>query len=124
MDSETTFDFDAWLAATKKIPKGNIAEALKAVVARKNAIDLEPEIFAQRNQTATVYHAASNHEKLDGVVVWQAPIADFAAYPSGFEVLHDGKRWVNLSQDIAVGVPGVDPAWQEVVQIEEVNPGE
>lgn len=120
------FNFDAWLAATKKIPKTNIAEALKAVVARKNAIDLEPEIFAQRNETATVYHASSTHGKIDGVVVWVAPIADFAAYPSGFEVMHGGKRWVNVSQDVATGEPGVDEAWQEVhvIQGYEVTPGE
>lgn len=115
------FDFDAWAESTKKIPKENIAAALNAVVDRKKAIDLEPAIFAQRNEAATIYHASQGHS--EGVPVWGKPIADFAAYPAGFEVTHDGKSWVNVSQDIATGEPGVDPAWQESVQ-EEVDTDE
>lgn len=113
------FDYDAWAEATKKIPRERIADALNAVVARKKAIDMEPEIFAQRNEAATIYHAAQDHP--DGVPAWVAPIADFAAYPTGFEVMHDGKNWMNGSQDIATGEPGVDEAWQEVAQEGETN---
>lgn len=119
----TDFDYDAWAEATKKIPRERIADALNAVVARKKAIDAEPEVFAQRNEAATIYHAAAGHEEIDGVVVWVKPIADFAAYPTGFEVTHEGKNWVNVSQDVAVGEPGVDSSWQEVVQ-EEVSGNE
>lgn len=110
------FDYDTWADATRRIPKQHIAAALNAVVARKKAIDMEPELFAQRNEAATIYHAAQEHP--DGVPVWVKPIADFAAYPAGFEVTHDGKNWVNISQDIATGEPGVDTAWQEAVQEE------
>lgn len=114
----TVFDFDAWAEATKKIPKEHIAAALNAVVDRKKAIDLEPQVFAQRNEAATIYHSAAPHEEHDGVIVWVEPIANFAAYPTGFEVWHLDKKWVNVSQDVATGEPGVDPAWQEVVQEE------
>ena len=108
------FDYDAWADATKRIPKDQISNALNAVVARKKAIDLEPELFAQRNETATIYHASQGHS--DSVPAWVKPIADFAAYPAGFEVTHLGKKWVNTSQDVATGEPGVDPAWQEAGQ--------
>lgn len=114
------FDFDSWLTDTKKIPKEHIAAALNAVVDRKKAIDLEPAIFAQRNEAATIYHSAAPHDEVDGLAVWQAPIADFAAYPTGYEVTHQDKRWVNISQDVATGEPGSDEAWQEVVEPEEV----
>lgn len=110
------FDYDTWEEATKRIPKERIGNALNAVVARKKAIDMEPELFAQRNEAATIYHASQGHT--DGVPAWVNPIADFAAYPAGFEVTHDGKSWVNVSQDIATGEPGVDSAWQEAVQEE------
>ncbi|AKF27780.1 hypothetical protein YH66_09560 [[Brevibacterium] flavum] len=108
------FDFDAWAEATKKIPREYIAAALNAVVDRKKAIDLEPQVFAQRNEAAKIYHSAAPHEEHDGVIVWVDPIADFAAYPTGFEVTHLGKRWANISQDVATGEPGVDEAWQEI----------
>lgn len=108
------FDYDAWAETTKKIPKERIADALNAVVARKKAIDVEPEIFAQRNDASTIYHNAAPHDEVDGVIVWQTPIADFAAYPTDFKVTHGGKIWRNISQDVAVGEPGVDPSWQEI----------
>lgn len=116
----TVFDFDAWAESTKKIPRENIAAALNAVVDRKKAIDLEPAIFAQRNEAATIYHDSAPHEEHEGVVVWVAPIADFAAYPAGFEVWHLDKKWVNTSQDVATGEPGIDEAWQEITEPGEV----
>lgn len=115
------FDFDTWAESTKKIPRENIAAALNAVVDRKKAIDLEPAIFAQRNEAATIYHNAASHDEVDGVAVWVKPIADFAAYPSGFEVTHLDKKWVNTSQDVATGEPGTDPAWQEITSMEVPN---
>ncbi|BAF54872.1 hypothetical protein [Corynebacterium glutamicum] len=114
------FDFDVWAESTKKIPKENIAAALNAVVDRKKAIDLEPAIFAQRNAASTIYHSTAPHEEVEGVVVWVPPVADFAAYPTGFEVTHLGKKWVNIDQDVATGEPGTDPAWQETTEPEEV----
>lgn len=115
------FDYDSWADATKRIPKERIGDALNAVVARKKAIDMEPELFAQRNEAATIYHDAQGHS--DGTSAWVEPIADFAAYPTGYEVTHKKKTWVNVSQDIASGEPGVDPSWQEVSQ-EEVTESE
>lgn len=115
------FDYDTWEEATKRIPKERIGNALNAVVARKKAIDMEPELFAQRNEAATIYHASQGHT--DGVPAWVNPIADFAAYPAGYEVKHKRKTWVNVSQDIASGEPGVDPSWQEASK-EEVADNE
>lgn len=114
----TAFDFDAWAESTKKIPKEHIAAALNAVVDRKKAIDLEPAIFAQRNEAAAIYHSAAPHEEHEGVAVWVKPIADFAAYPTGFEVWHLDKKWANVGQDVATGEPGTDPAWQEPTPVE------
>lgn len=115
------FDYTSWADATKEIPKERIGDALNAVVARKKAIDMEPELFAQRNQAATIYHNSLGNP--DGANEWVDPIADFAAYPAGYEVTHKKKNWVNVSQDIACGEPGVDPSWQEVSQ-EEVTEDE
>lgn len=115
------FDYTSWADSTKRIPKERIGDALNAVVARKKAIDMEPELFAQRNEAATIYHAAQDYP--DGAPAWVKPIADFAAYPAGYEVTHKKKNWVNVSQDIASGEPGVDPSWQEVSQ-EEVTDNE
>lgn len=115
------FDYTSWEDATKRIPKERIGDALNAVVARKKAIDMEPELFAQRNEAAAIYHDSLGHA--DGAPEWVEPIADFAAYPSGYEVTHEGKNWMNVSQDIASGEPGVDPSWQEVSQ-EEVTDNE
>lgn len=107
----TDFDYDTWAEATKRIPKAFIGNALNAVVARKKAIDMEPELFAQRNEAATIYHSVQGHT--DEAPEWVDPIADFAAYPAGYKVTHEGEIWVNVSQDIACGEPGVDPSWQE-----------
>lgn len=115
------FDYTSWADATKRIPKEHIGNALNAVVARKKAIDMEPELFAQRNEAATIYHGAQDHP--EGATEWVKPIADFAAYPTGYEVTHKKKTWVNVSQDIACGEPGVDPSWHEVSK-EEVTENE
>lgn len=112
------FDYPSWEDATKRIPKERISDALNAVVARKRAIDMEPELFAQRNEAAAIYHNAQDYP--DGVPAWVEPIADFAAYPAGYKVTHEGKTWMNISQDIALGEPGVDSSWQEVSE-EEVT---
>lgn len=113
------FDYASWADATERIPKERISDALNAVVARKKAIDMEPEIFARRNEAAAIYHDSLGHS--DGATEWVEPIADFAAYPAGHEVTHKGKIWVNVSQDIACGEPGVDPSWHEVSQEEVVD---
>lgn len=105
------FDLDKWLKQTRCIPAHNIGQCLNAVSARYTAIQGEPQIFAARNETARVYHASVTHDEVEGVTVWSAPIADFAGWPTNERVHHEGQVWVNMSQDVAMGEPGVDPVW-------------
>lgn len=107
------FDLENWLEQTRRIPAHNIGQCLNAVSARYTAIQEEPQIFAARNDTARTYHASIAHDLVDGVPVWVRPIADFAGWPTGTEVHHADQVWVNLSPDVAMGEPGVDPVWMQ-----------
>lgn len=108
---DETFDLDVWLEQTRRIPAHHIGQCLNAVSARYTAIQEEPQIFAARNETARVYHASVTHDEVVGVPVWSAPIAVFAGWPTGERVHHEGQVWVNVSPDVAMGEPGVDPVW-------------
>lgn len=108
-----SFDIEQWLSDTKQIPQEHILTALQSVVDRKKALDDLPRITTQAIETATQYHAAVDPtvEKIDGVPVWVKPVADFAAYPPGAQVAHDGKVWTQQSAAITSDEPGTTAAW-------------
>lgn len=106
-----TFDYAEWSAMTDQMPRENVGDALRAVLDRKNYFDSLPALNTAANERAREYHAAVPAEEIDGVPVWSAPVASFAAYPSGYQVHHEGEVWVQVSETVVMGEPGVDPAW-------------
>lgn len=120
------FNMDAWMEQTSRIPHQHIGDALRAVVDRKKVIDQEPQIRAQENETARQYHqaVAPTVKMVDGVPVWVKPVADFAAYPPGTHVHHQGGVWEQVSDRITHEEPGTGPTWAPPAPDPETIPEE